>query len=61
MQAAREAARRMQRVNNLRQIGIGLLNHESTHGLFPAGWQGCNSTAPGLAEFCPKKTSPRGL
>lgn len=35
VQAARESARRMQCVNNLKQIGIGFLNHESTHKFLP--------------------------
>jgi prepilin-type N-terminal cleavage/methylation domain-containing protein len=36
VQAAREAARRMSCGNNLRQIGLGLQNFESTHKAFPA-------------------------
>ena len=36
--AAREAARRTQCSNNIRQIGIALHNYESTHSRLPALW-----------------------
>lgn len=40
VQLAREAARRTQCKNNLKQLGLAIMNYESTHSLFPPGAEG---------------------
>jgi type II secretory pathway pseudopilin PulG len=43
IQAAREAARRSQCLNNLKQIGIAYQNYHDTHGWFPFTGNNCNN------------------
>jgi prepilin-type N-terminal cleavage/methylation domain-containing protein/prepilin-type processing-associated H-X9-DG protein len=44
VQAAREAARRSQCINNMKQIGLAIANYEGTHGCIVSGY--ISSTVP---------------
>ena len=60
VQAAREAARRAQCVNNLKQIGVAFHNYESAHGAFPPGAVIYNPLDGG-ASACAGLNSARGF
>ncbi len=48
VQNAREAARRSQCQNNLKQIGIALHNYHETNQCFPHGWIGVTANQPDI-------------
>lgn len=53
VQMAREAARRTQCQNNLRQLGLAAHNYESAHQHFPPGWTVFDSVATEAEEEQP--------
>ena len=50
VQAAREAARRTQCINNIKQLSLATQNYHSTHGLFPMS--SVNGNGHGLGQTC---------
>ena len=51
VQQAREAARRAQCKNNLKQMGLAAFNYESTYGRFPSCGRGMNMSLMNLQAF----------
>ena len=55
IQAAREAARRSSCTNNLKNLGLGVLNFEESHKIFPTseGWDAADSARTKIMSKMP--------
>ena len=59
VQSAREAARRAQCVNNLKQIGLGMHNYHTNNGTFPlGGTMSCYSYSAAITTCYPGSSLP---
>jgi prepilin-type N-terminal cleavage/methylation domain-containing protein len=56
IQAAREAARRSQCVNNLKQMALAIDGYEGANKKFPPGRKGCDGITQGSLPFVPPTT-----
>ena len=64
VQQAREAARKMQCSNNMKNIGLALMNHESLQGAFPATRYGIDADIPaelGTSVKCDQRYAGSGF
>ena len=57
IQAVREASRRSQCSNNVKQIGIALANYAGANGVYPAGRKGCDGSGPCVKDTARSSSS----
>jgi prepilin-type N-terminal cleavage/methylation domain-containing protein/prepilin-type processing-associated H-X9-DG protein len=58
VQTAREAARRSQCTNNMKQIGLGVDQYENSNNKFPPGRKGCDGITTGSSNRHPNPAMP---
>lgn len=63
IQAAREASRRAACTNNLKQIGLAIINYEGAKKRYPAGRLGCETASPDPPAHpnCQSAREPNGI